>query len=63
MSFANNKKLPSVAVVTKNVSDHALVAGNPATQIGACGEKLADDLSCSYCNKAYRKAKFGFTVC
>ena len=40
------------AVVTKNVLDHALMAGNPARRIGwvcACGEKLDDDLACAVC--------------
>ena len=37
------------AVVNKNILDHALVAGNPAGQIGwmcRCGERLTDDLEC-----------------
>ena len=44
------------AVVTKNVPDHALVAGNPARTIGwacVCGERLNDDLSCPVCMKRY----------
>lgn len=46
------------AVVTRNVSDHALVVGNPAKQIGwvcHCGERLNMDLSCDACGSAYRK--------
>ncbi len=46
------------AVVTKNVLDHALMAGNPARRIGwvcACGEKLVEDLACSVCGAAYRE--------
>ena len=42
------------AVVTKNVPDHALMAGNPAKQIGwmcKCGERLSDDLSCAVCGE------------
>jgi UDP-2-acetamido-3-amino-2,3-dideoxy-glucuronate N-acetyltransferase len=46
------------AVVTKNVLDHALMAGNPARRIGwvcACGEKLEEDLACSVCGTEYRE--------
>jgi UDP-2-acetamido-3-amino-2,3-dideoxy-glucuronate N-acetyltransferase len=41
------------AVVTKDVTDHALVMGNPARQTGwmcACGEKLDASLTCPACN-------------
>lgn len=40
------------AVVTRDVPDHALVAGNPATVRGwvcSCGSSLDDDGSCSQC--------------
>ena len=50
------------AVVTRNVPDHALVLGNPAKQIGwmcECGERLADDLECTICNKTYKKTPEG----
>ena len=50
------------AVVTKNVADHALVAGNPARRIGwvcQCGERLADDLKCIACGMSYERAKDG----
>ena len=50
------------AVVTKDVPEHALVIGNPAKQIGwvcACGERLADNLECSSCNKSYRECETG----
>ncbi len=43
------------AVVTRDVPDHAMVAGNPARIIGAacrCGRKLPEDLRCS-CGLAY----------
>lgn len=46
------------AVVTRDVVQHALVAGNPARHIGwvcACGELLGPDLSCS-CGRRYRQA-------
>jgi len=44
------------AVVTKDIPDHALVYGNPATVRGwvcECGEKLSSDLTCAGCGKAY----------
>lgn len=50
------------AVVTKDVPDHALMAGNPAKQNGwmcQCGEKLNSKLHCPVCKKKYRKAKTG----
>jgi UDP-2-acetamido-3-amino-2,3-dideoxy-glucuronate N-acetyltransferase len=43
------------AVITKDVKDHALLAGNPARQIGwvcECGEKVRNDGSCSRCGKS-----------
>jgi UDP-2-acetamido-3-amino-2,3-dideoxy-glucuronate N-acetyltransferase len=50
------------SVVTKNVVDHAIVAGNYAKQIGwacACGERLPDDLECLSCGLKYRKTESG----
>lgn len=44
------------AVVTKDVPDHALVVGNPATQTGwmcECGVKLDDNLTCQKCNTTF----------
>lgn len=44
------------AVVTKDVSDYALMYGNPARQHGwvcACGEKLSDALVCEHCEEEY----------
>lgn len=49
------------AVVTKDVPDYALVAGNPARQIGwmcECGLKLDKELKCT-CGKRYRKGDKG----
>jgi len=50
------------AVVTRNVSDFALLVGNPARQIGwacQCGERLADDLTCLACDRRYEKTEQG----
>ena len=52
------------AVVTKDVSDHALVVGNAGKQIGwvcECGERLTDDLRCVVCGKSYKKCDSGIT--
>lgn len=46
------------SVVTRSVKDHALVAGNPARQIGwacRCGERLPDDLTCLSCGNLYEE--------
>lgn len=44
------------AVVTKDVPDHALMAGVPAKQIGwvcECGERLNSEYKCKICNRSY----------
>lgn len=44
------------AVVTKDVKDHALMAGVPAKQIGwvcECGERLNKDFICEKCGRKY----------
>ncbi len=44
------------AVVTKDVPDHALMAGIPARQVGwvcECGNKLDADNRCSKCSKKF----------
>ncbi|MBD3334274.1 MAG: N-acetyltransferase [Candidatus Eisenbacteria bacterium] len=49
------------AVVTRDVADHALMAGNPARRIGwvcRCGHTLPEDLACS-CGLRYRRAGEG----
>jgi UDP-2-acetamido-3-amino-2,3-dideoxy-glucuronate N-acetyltransferase len=53
------------AVVTKDVSDYALVVGNPARQMGwvcACGERLDADLVCTGCAKRYVKRDDGLNI-
>lgn len=50
------------AVVTKDVPDHALMVGNPATQIGwvcECGERLTEEMGCAVCGKSYRGCNSG----
>ena len=45
------------SVVTKDVAAHALVAGNPARQVGwvcVCAHRLDDDLRCPECGRRYR---------
>lgn len=50
------------AVVTKDVKDHAIVAGVPARQIGwacECGERLGADLKCASCGRSYQEYESG----
>jgi UDP-2-acetamido-3-amino-2,3-dideoxy-glucuronate N-acetyltransferase len=50
------------AVVTRNVPDHAIVAGNPARQAGwmcACGQRLPEDLRCPACGSSYDNSNKG----
>lgn len=52
------------SVVTHDVPDHALVAGNPARQIGwvcECGERLKEDLTCPSCHQSY--VRTGKKIC
>jgi UDP-2-acetamido-3-amino-2,3-dideoxy-glucuronate N-acetyltransferase len=53
------------SVVTKNVVDHAIVAGNYAKQIGwacECGERLSDALDCLSCGKRYLMTDVGLKL-
>lgn len=53
------------AVVTKDIKDYALVAGNPARQVGwicECGNKLDSKNLCSTCGKQYPKLKKSKTI-
>lgn len=50
------------SVIAKNVPAHALVVGSPARQIGwvcVCGTRLAEDLVCSECGRAFAKDQDG----
>ncbi len=50
------------SVVTRDVPDHALVAGNPAKQLGwvcACAEKLDASFACSACGRSYQQSASG----
>jgi UDP-2-acetamido-3-amino-2,3-dideoxy-glucuronate N-acetyltransferase len=52
------------AVVTKDVSPHGLVVGNPARLIGwmcACGDRLSDAFACG-CGRRYRKTEAGLEL-
>lgn len=54
--------IASGAVVTKDVKDHALMAGVPARQIGwvcECGAVLKQGLTCSDCARAYKEEENG----
>ncbi|MCF8077796.1 MAG: Gfo/Idh/MocA family oxidoreductase [Desulfobacterales bacterium] len=53
------------SVVNRNVSDYALIVGNPGKQIGwvcECGERLSDDLECLVCGKIYKKGLDGLNL-
>ncbi len=55
----------AAALVNRDASDYALVVGNPGKQIGwacECGEKLADDLTCTVCGKKYTEAEDGLIL-
>lgn len=48
------------SVVTADVPDYALVAGNPARHLGwvcACGQRLDGGFGCSACGRAYALAE------
>ena len=52
----------AAALINKNVPDHALMVGNPATRIGwacHCGQRLPDDLECPTCGKCYQQTSGG----
>jgi UDP-2-acetamido-3-amino-2,3-dideoxy-glucuronate N-acetyltransferase len=51
--------------VHRDAFDHALIAGNPARQVGwvcACGAGLPVDLTCAACSATYHKSSEGLRV-
>jgi acetyltransferase-like isoleucine patch superfamily enzyme len=57
-----NSMVGAGSVVTHGVPDHALVLGNPASQVGwvcDCGAKLADDLVCPQCGRRFERIENG----
>ncbi len=53
------------SVVTKDVADHEIVAGNPAKRIGwvgRAGERLDDDLVCPETGERYEKTENGLML-
>ena len=54
--------IASGAVVTKDVKDHALMAGIPARQMGwvcECGAVLKEGMTCPVCARRYREEMQG----
>jgi UDP-2-acetamido-3-amino-2,3-dideoxy-glucuronate N-acetyltransferase len=52
-------------LVNQDVSDHALVVGNPGKQKGwvcQCGERLEENLKCLECKKSYAKIETGLVI-
>lgn len=50
------------SVVTRDVPDHAIVAGNPARQRGwacVCAHPLSEDLKCPECGRTYALSESG----
>ena len=61
-TIGRNALIAAGAVVTKDVPDHALMAGVPARRIGwacECGAVLDEGLSCPHCGRRYRPAENG----
>lgn len=57
-----NSMVGAGSVVTRDVADHSLVAGNPATHRGwvcDCGTALTDELECPRCGRRYRQGADG----
>jgi acetyltransferase-like isoleucine patch superfamily enzyme len=53
------------SVVTKDVPDHAIVAGNPARQRGwvcVCARPLSDQLKCPECGRRYQRTDAGLVT-
>ncbi|MCC7363067.1 MAG: N-acetyltransferase [Dehalococcoidia bacterium] len=53
------------SVVTKDVPDHGIVAGNPARTMGwvcVCARRLNESLACPECGRAYAQADSGLAL-
>jgi len=62
--IGNWAMVASGAVVTKDILNHALVAGVPARRIGwvcECGSVLDISLICKDCNREYKETETGLT--
>lgn len=61
-TIGKNAMVAAGAVVTKDVPDHALVAGVPVQRLGwicECGERLDDSCRCAACGRAYKEMSAG----
>jgi len=61
-TIGNYATIAAGAVVTKDVLNHALVAGVPARRMGwvcECGSVLKADLTCNDCDRKYTETKNG----
>lgn len=61
-TIGKNAMVAAGAVVTKDVPDHALMAGVPARQIGlacTCGEVLPQNLKCASCGRGFQETPSG----
>lgn len=61
-SIGRNAMIAAGAVVTRDVPDHALMAGIPARQIGfvcECGQRLSSSLNCDSCGREFKETQSG----
>ena len=61
-TIGRNAMIAAGSVVSKDVPDHALMAGVPARLMGwvcECGQKLNSDLACGACSRKYEKGDEG----
>jgi UDP-2-acetamido-3-amino-2,3-dideoxy-glucuronate N-acetyltransferase len=64
IEIGNHAMIGAGAVVTADVPAHAVVVGNPGSQIGwicVCGERLESKFVCTKCEKQYRQTDRGLT--
>jgi UDP-2-acetamido-3-amino-2,3-dideoxy-glucuronate N-acetyltransferase len=62
VTIGRHAMVGSGSVVTKDVKDYALIAGNPAKQIGwvcECGKRLGADLICKNCGRRFTESPNG----